>query len=219
MTSVAEREHEFKSGDAQPGTESACGEHLNVDAGLEALRVIRHDFKTPLTSLKMLAQIFKVGVEKGTLARDRERTERNCKMMIDQVDKLVHLADQLYEISVAQSGRLKMARQHCDLRPVLSNVVLQFSDRIKNIELPENAIWGEWDTAKLEEAFSFLLSEAKSVNILVELHENSVVIKFSGEYKIMNEKTAPSRFIAREIFRLHGGTLQNQFEIVLPIKN
>lgn len=187
------------------------------DAGLEALRVIRHDFKTPLTSLKMLAQIFKLGLEKGTLGTEPERTERNCQMLMNQVDKLVELADSLYEISVVQSGRLQLQRQLCDLRPILNAVIAKYESKIKNVSLPDEPIWGEWDTARLQRALDYLMNEAESVEVTGELGEGQITLAINGDFRAVTDKTAPGRYISHVVIEQHGGSLEGRFVIRLPI--
>lgn len=186
---------------------------------MQALRVIRHDFKTPLTSLKMLGQIFQMSLEKGTLGAQPERTERNCKLLIEQVDKLVQLADNLYEISVAQSGRLNLERQLADLRPVFQNLISRFQSKISDIRLPDTPVWGEWDTAKLLHAFSVLMSDGEALHFSVEPDPKAgmVRVRIEGNYKHAADKVSPGSYLARVIIEKHGGKLTGQHEAVLPM--
>ncbi|MBI3543012.1 MAG: hypothetical protein HY075_07045 [Deltaproteobacteria bacterium] len=189
------------------------------NVGLRALRVIRHDFKTPLTSLKMIGQIFQLGLEKGTLAEQPERTARNCRMLVEQVDKLVLLADNLYEISVLQSGHPELERQLADLRPVVKNALLRNESRLAGVDLPDEPIWGQWDTARLARAFSMLIAEASSVSIAVKVDRAAGVARVSlkGEFPPPVDKSLPGRYLAGVIVRLHGGTIDDRYEITLPL--
>ncbi|MBI3555734.1 MAG: HAMP domain-containing histidine kinase [Deltaproteobacteria bacterium] len=190
------------------------------DAGVRALRLIRHDFKTPLTSLRILGQIFKTSLEKGTLATQPERTARNITILIEQIDKLVGLADNLYEISLAQSGLLNIERQHADLRPILIDATARNEAQVREVDLPAQPVWGDWDVGKLTQAFGCLLAEAVSVSLVLrpEPEGNTASVLLTGEYKPFNEKTSPSRYIARQIIEKHGGNLKDRFEVTLPLK-
>ena len=191
------------------------------DAGLQALRTIRHDFKTPLTSLRILGQIFQTSLQKGTLVTQPERTERNCKLLIEQVDKLVALADNLYEISLAQSGRFTVMRQHADLRPIMQDALAKYSALVREVELPAQPVWGEWDVAKLTQAFGYLLSEAVSIAVIMRTEPNlgGIRITMQGDYRPMNDKNSPGRYIAAQIIEKHGGRLSDRFEIQLPAQS
>jgi K+-sensing histidine kinase KdpD len=196
-------------------------ESVEGDPGLQALKAIRHDFKTPLTSLRMLGQIFKLSLEKGTFAQQPERTERNCRMLIEQVDKLVELADDLYEISIVQSGRLQLDRQLSDLRPVIESAMDRYRARVTLLDMPQEPVWGEWDTGRMLQAISHLISELETVAIVVnaDAKNNVARIELKGTPRVATTMPSPARYVAGVVIEKHGGKIEGCFEITLPMKS
>lgn len=193
---------------------------LDPDPEIEILRVARHDFKTPLTSLRMLSQMFQMAYEKGALGEPNERTERNCKMMIEQVDKLVALSDIFSDIALLISGKLNLDRQQADLRAVVEAVVTQLGERAAIIKSPDDSMWGSWDTARLQKALKYIFMQAPEVDLSLEKRKDQLIIRMKGDFKIPSEKFAdPSRYYANTIIERHGGRVTSDREIVFPVAN
>jgi signal transduction histidine kinase len=193
-------------------------EEVAPEPGLSALRVIRHDFKTPLTSLKMLAQLFKLGVERGTLASDNERTARNVRMLSDQVDKLAELADALFDLSLIQAGGLRLEKQRADLRPVIELAAQHAGANVHDLQLTPQPIWGDWDTALLGKALRWLLSTRNHVDIRVTEKDREVTIEIKESPAEPGQAPvkSPYLFIAASIIARHGGRIDDGGVITLP---
>lgn len=192
----------------------------DVDSDVEILRVARHDFKTPLTSLRMIAQMFQIAIEKGTFGEQSERTERNCQMMIDQVDKLVALSDIFSDIALLISGKLQLDRQHADLRAVVEAVVKQLGDRSAVIKSPDDSMWGQWDTARLQKALKYVFIQAPEVDLSLENKKGELIIRMKGNFKSASNKFAdPARYYADAIIRQHGGRVTENHEIIFPAES
>lgn len=180
--------------------------------GLEALKVAGHDFKTPLTTLKTLAQLLQQSLEKGTLMAQSERTARNCKMLNEQVDRLVDLSDQLLDVARALSGRLKFNPSRTDLRQVIRGAAAA-TVVVEDVVLPEEEVYVDIDAARLEQAFKTLLSEATRARMSLEKKDNHAVVTFDGEYKPLAARNIPSYFIASTIFEMHGVVVSGRFTV------
>lgn len=179
---------------------------MNKDVGIEAMKVAGHDLKTPLTSLKILAQLFKIEIERGTLVTNSERMARNCQMLMDQVDKLASLADTLLEVSRAQSDRLKFNFERQDLSVIVKKVFPQAST-------PGILVLGNYDSERLKQAFEQFASGGKDFLVsLVLLPEHKAKLTISGNFK----SNLPKFYLAQTIIEKHGGHLEGAFEITLP---
>lgn len=185
--------------------------------GVDALRVAGHDLKTPLTVLRTLAQLFKMGLDKGTLATQPERTARNCQLMIDQVDKLTMLADNLLDVARAYSGRLKVEKHFSDLRPIIRDSVKSLGNAPIKLKMPDKPIMGSFDLVRLRQVFSHVLAEIKEGDVIVSESPDHVKITVSGNLKANPKGESPGIYLAKAIVELHGGQMWNQYEITLPL--
>lgn len=179
------------------------------DPDIEILRTARHDFKTPLTSLRMLAQMFQMGLEKGTLLSQPERTARNCRMMIDQVDRLVLLADIFSDIALLISGKFKLDKQRYDLRVIIREAAAQMGDKPVDMDLSDEPLWGEWDTARLLKVFKHLFHLVKEPKVIAVLEDGKIKVRVEGEIKRRSDKADPAEHFARVIVERHGGTMSD----------
>lgn len=132
----------------------------------EFLSIASHELKTPLTSLRLQAHMVK-----RHLARDPDGalSPERLSRFVDQIDrsvgKLVHLIDDMLDISRIATGKLNFQFEPFDLRElaseVLSRMELDFqSARIQVALEPGTPAEGEWDRYRVDQILSNLLTNA-----------------------------------------------------------
>jgi K+-sensing histidine kinase KdpD len=189
-----------------------------IDA--EVLRVARHDFKTPLTSLRMLAQLFKLALDRGSFTTQPERTARNCQLLMDQVDRLAQLADVLFEVSRIQSGQLTLKLQKTDLKYALQNALAQYSGEVLKADMPDGALMVEVDTDKTVLSIIFVLMQLKKVSIAARKTEDHAEIVVTGEFVHLAQKNNAIAYVVSRIFEEQKGSVEitpQNVRISLPL--
>ncbi|MEA3249361.1 MAG: PAS domain-containing sensor histidine kinase [Patescibacteria group bacterium] len=133
----------------------------------EFVFIAAHEFRNPVTALRLLLDMFKTDkrikhdpIEKGYLSRMEEATQR-----------LIHLVDDLLEVSRSEAGRLRIEVKPCDVREHVKSIVkeLQSEALLKEVmivykpdgRLPQILA----DSSKLKEVLSNLISNAVKYNI------------------------------------------------------
>ncbi|ATB47431.1 PAS domain-containing sensor histidine kinase [Corallococcus macrosporus] len=148
-------------------------ERREMDRLREALRirddflsVASHELRTPLTPLQLKLTAMRRAVDSaqgGTLSS--ERVGRDLDMAVRQVRKLVELVDDLLDVSRISVGQLKLERTPADLRELLREVIARYQPQAtqagSTVELDAPApVQGEWDTRRVEQVLTNLLSNA-----------------------------------------------------------
>lgn len=153
----------------------------------EFLSIASHELKTPLTSLRLQADVFsrrcaaskEATIPRAQVAQLLDRTNR-------QAERLTRLVDDMLDISRIQSGKLALNPERfnlCDLvRDVVDRMAPQFEDKgfpPVRLELCEDA-FGIWDSFRLEQVLNNLLSnalrygESRQVHVSVDAHGSQV---------------------------------------------
>lgn len=154
------------------------------------LAMASHELRTPLTPLKMYLDWFKREARKITkemlpkaevLKQALDHTER-------EVSKLVHLTDDLLDVSRITAGRLVLNKQPMDLVELVVKAEqrnLENSQR-RNCTISLSTygpVKGVWDVNRLEQVFNCLLSNAtkygagKPVHITVRKENNLALLQ------------------------------------------
>jgi len=164
-----------------------------LDLRDEFLSIASHEFRSPLTVLKMQIQML---IESHQNEKN-ERLLNSLKTADKQITRLCTLVDRLFDYSQIQSGRLKLDYSHCDLNEIITESIDLLSTDLKNAGCkvsfhPETAsksngsgsIKAEWDRVRLEQVFINLLSNAikyapgKPLEISVSHDREHVGIRF-----------------------------------------
>ncbi|MFN7134605.1 MAG: PAS domain-containing protein, partial [Myxococcales bacterium] len=130
------------------------------------LSIASHELKTPLTSLKMQAQIRKRNYERGN--RDAFTWERLGRM-IDfderQVNRLTRLIDEMLDVSRISSGKLTVNLEPVDLGELVREVAERMAEELASARCPLEldlapGTTGRWDRFRIEQVFTNLLTKA-----------------------------------------------------------
>jgi len=140
---------------------------IAVRARDEFLSIASHELKTPLTSLKLKAQMLKRSIEKkDPKACDPERVLSMAVQTDKQVSRLTRLVDDMLDVSRIRSGSLKIEREKFDLCELIDDVVEHLKDHFTSascgqpvVEKCDGAI-GDWDRLRIEQVISNLLTNA-----------------------------------------------------------
>ena len=121
----------------------------------EVLAMVTHDLKTPLTSIKAMAQL---------MQRRGVYREQSVTNIVAQAERLERLVNDLLDVSRLETGRLELQRETVDLVAVVRETVeaaraLSPAHRI-SVEAPDRPLMGEFDYHRLAQILQNLLSNA-----------------------------------------------------------
>jgi PAS domain S-box-containing protein len=130
----------------------------------EVLAAVSHDLKGPLTAIRCTSQVAERmlrsanGIDADFLCRDMQRIQRASMRMSEWIDELLDVA----QLEAGQD--LRLHRSPNDLAAVVaegvSEAALQTPHRTVRFNVPDQAVVGYWDAARLRRVFDNLLSNA-----------------------------------------------------------
>jgi signal transduction histidine kinase len=160
-----------------------------VSAREEFMSIAGHELKTPITTLKLQAQLRKRSLEKkNESAFTPDKLEKMFDSDSKQLERLTRLIDDMLDITRIASGKLSMILEDFDLCALVQEVVERHLELFKSsgVELHTTActpINGCWDKFRIEQVITNLLTNAirygagKPVTItLNQEHEHAIVV-------------------------------------------
>jgi signal transduction histidine kinase len=148
------------------------------------ISIASHELKTPLTSIKGMAQLALRAMSSGR--SDPQRLERNVQMIDFQADRLRQLIDELLDVSRIQSGRMALHPEATDLVTLVGNAVelLGEESRARMHVMAPEPVPGRWDPLRIEQVIGNLIENAlkysptsEPVEISVALDGNTAVLR------------------------------------------
>ena len=130
------------------------------------LSIASHELKTPLTSLKLQAQIRKYKISKRDFSYfEYTKLEKMVNDDERQINRLTRLVDDMLDLSRLSTGKLSLEFEEVDICQVVSEVVNRFAPQfqVSEIQLDVKApqpIIGKWDRYRIEQIFANLLTNA-----------------------------------------------------------
>lgn len=142
-------------------------EKEHVSARDDFLSIASHELKTPLTSLKLQAQVMKRAIDrKDPTVFSPEKVTHLISQIDNQTTRLTRLVDDMLDISRIRTGRLKMIKEEVELNSVVKDVVERLTPQFMaaigeapSIECGREII-GHWDKFRLEQVLMNLLTNA-----------------------------------------------------------
>jgi signal transduction histidine kinase len=206
----------------------------------EFLSVAAHELKTPVTALRLLAQVSLYRIERGG-EYSTEQLERTLREVEQQSGRLARLVNELLDVARLETGRLALAPTTTDLTQLARAAIasLEPHSTAERVVLGrDEPLLARVDPLRLEQVIANLLDNALRYGgdgepVEVELHPDgpdavvAVVdhgpgIPFTAREGLF-ERFYPARdrnhtsglglglFISRQIVELHCGTLQATF--------
>ena len=151
----------------------------------EFLATLAHELRNPLAPIRSAV---------GLLQNEcMSAPERQSLDVIDrQLRQLVHMVDDLLDVSRITHGRIELRRQLVELGPLLSTAVettlphLQTMRHELSVDVPATAILVDGDPQRLNQVFGNLLNNASKytlpggrISLSAQLHGQEVVVRIS----------------------------------------
>ncbi|HEX8435521.1 PAS domain-containing sensor histidine kinase [Archangium sp.] len=191
-----------------------------VRARDEFLSVASHELKTPLTPLQLkLTGLLRLIENNPEAALSGARVARDLDVARRQVRKLAELIDDLLDVSRISTGRLQLQRSPMNLSALAREVVARYAPQATQaggrveVEAPP-AIVGTWDTRRLEQVVTNLLTNAlkygagKPIHVRVSTEAGEAVLTVRDEGIGIAPEHHPSifeRFVRAVTDRHYGG--------------
>jgi len=127
------------------------------------LSVCSHELKTPLTSLKLHAQIGLRSFQDGEAGPTPERTRRFFEVTATQLARISRTVDDMLDISRIQGGNLSLQSERVDLatltRATVDRFLPEFTRAGCEVTLEaDEAVEGHWDPYRIEQVLVNLLT-------------------------------------------------------------
>jgi PAS domain S-box-containing protein len=126
----------------------------------EFLAMLSHELRNPLAPILNAVQLLR-------LQRDESRLQLQARTIIErQIGQLVHLVDDLLEVSRISTGRIHLQRNQIDLRAIVECGVETVRPLIEQrrhalaVRLPPAPVWVDGDSTRLEQVVVNLLNNA-----------------------------------------------------------
>jgi PAS domain S-box-containing protein len=126
----------------------------------EFLAMLSHELRNPLAPISNAVQLLR-------LQKDESGLQQRARTIIErQLAQLVHLVDDLLEVSRISTGRIHLQRGPLDLRAILERSVETVRPLIEqrrhalDVHLPPAPIWIDGDATRLEQVVVNLLNNA-----------------------------------------------------------
>lgn len=138
-----------------------------VKARDEFLSISSHELKTPLTSLRLQAQLMKRSIQSNSF---REYTDEQMYKIVDQTDRQVtrlnRLIDDMLDITRIRSGKFSINKEKFDFADLVTETVARLKPMFEEakasvpvIERRDSSI-GYWDKMRIEQVMNNLLLNA-----------------------------------------------------------
>lgn len=137
-----------------------------VQARDQFVSMASHELKTPLTSLKLQAQIMQRLVKKGDPSLfTHEQLSQFADQLNVQVDRLSHLVEDMLDISRIRLGKLTAQFEKTNLYDIVLGALDRYHLHLKNAQCEvtlklQDVVDGYWDRYRLEQVVLNLLSNA-----------------------------------------------------------
>jgi PAS domain S-box-containing protein len=148
----------------------------------EFLATLAHELRNPLAPVLNALQIIRLSPSPQTLADARSMMER-------QLGQMVHLIDDLLDVSRITRGKVQLHKERVELATVMRNAVEACRPLIEScghelqVTLPSEPVFLDADSTRLTQVFSNLLNNAAKysdrgahMDLTAEQHGNEVVV-------------------------------------------
>jgi signal transduction histidine kinase len=124
-----------------------------------------HEFRTPLTTLRLHVQSIARSAHRSVEVGDAARLATKLDVVDAQVERMSALVDRLLDVSVLAARRLPLVLEQLDLAALAREVAVGFDSELQQagcrltLDLQGPSL-GTWDRARLDQLLTNLLSNA-----------------------------------------------------------
>jgi len=135
--------------------------HLADERKNEFLAMLAHELRNPLAPISTAA-----GLLRSVYATDPGAVRRTSEIIARQVQHMVHLVDDLLDVSRVTRGMIELQREQVDLRQVVGAAIEQVQPLLEakrqrlRIELPDSRLMVEGDAKRLIQVLANLVNNA-----------------------------------------------------------
>jgi signal transduction histidine kinase/CheY-like chemotaxis protein len=125
----------------------------------EFLAMLAHELRNPLAPIRNALHLMKIAKNDDMYKKAQETIER-------QFDHMIHLVDDLMDVSRITQGKIELRKEQVFLTDVLNQAIETATPLIKqrrhtlNVKLPNDPIWLNADCGRIAQIFSNLLNNA-----------------------------------------------------------
>jgi PAS domain S-box-containing protein len=197
------------------------------------LSIASHELRNPLNalSLNLAAAVRSAKKQSPPVAQPLQAAAK-------QVDRLIHLVDELLDASRITTGQLTLKRERFDLSDVVTEIIGRSRDQLADFAFTSTPAVGYWDRIRLEQVVANLISnairygEGKPISIALEQDGPTVRFRITDRgIGIAPEKHARifeqferassdahtglglGLWITKRIVEAHGGTISVRSEL------
>lgn len=151
----------------------------------EFLATLAHELRNPLAPLRTGLDLLSVSV-------DEEQSNRVRHMMRRQLTHMVHLVDDLMDVSRVSGGKVELKYERINLRTIMESALEVTEPTIKaarqqlRLQLPEAPLYVRGDSTRLTQVVSNLLNNATkytlpsgTIRVFVEREGDDVLVRIS----------------------------------------
>jgi PAS domain S-box-containing protein len=126
----------------------------------EFLAMLSHELRSPLAPIMNAVQLLRLQREQSGLE------QQACAIIERQLGHLVHLVNDLLEVSRISTGRIHLHREQSDLRAIVEcgvetvRPLIEQRRQVLAVEIPPSPIWIDCDSTRLEQVVVNLLNNA-----------------------------------------------------------
>ena len=150
----------------------------------EFLATLAHELRNPLAPIRNALQILEMGEDNPALAKEMRA------MMERQVQQMVRLVDDLFDVSRITRGTFELRQERLDLAAVAANAVetsrplIDAARHVLTVALPSRPVFVEGDKTRLAQVLSNLLNnsakytpEGGQISLTVECRNDQAVVR------------------------------------------
>lgn len=166
----------------------------SLSARDEFLSITSHELKTPLTALRLQADLLKRSISNDSF---RKLSDAQLTQIVEQTDRQIsrlnRLINDMLDVTRIRSGQLSIEKERLDLKILAEETI----ERLRGmfviakaevpILLPCESIYGYWDKMRIEQVLTNLLTnalrygEGKPITVHIQKYENKVQLSVKDQ--------------------------------------